>query len=239
MQCDACGFVFLHNAPPYGLLQDELAWEKSVTKEVERRRREYPVIAFLERTTRWRLHLFPKGETRTLRRVFPPGAVLDIGCGGGAAVPQPFVPFGIEISKALAAKAEIVMKARGGHALCAPASEGIKTFPDHFFSGILLRSVLEHEMNPKPLLRECHRVLRDDGAIYIRVPNFACLNRRVMGRKWCGFRWPDHVNYFTNSSLRRMAADCGFRMHITNWLTWPLDDNLKVVLRKAGGAKAR
>jgi len=64
----------------------------------------------------------------------------------------------------------------------------------------------------------------------VRVPNFASLNRRVIGKKWCGFRYPDHVNYFTPVSLRALVAKAGFTMSITNNLTLHVDDNINALL---------
>ncbi len=125
------------------------------------------------------------------------------------------------------------MAARGGQAIQAPAAEGIVTFPDRFFSGVVMSSVVEHEMSPKPLLRHVERVLADHGAAYIRVPNLDTLNRVILGRKWSGFRYPDHVNYFTPRSLRRMASDCGLRMRLRHPLRVPFDDNINALLVKA------
>ena len=91
-------------------------------------------------------------------------------------------------------------------------------------------------MQPKKLLAHVARVLKDDGKAYIRVPNFGGINRRVMGAKWCGFRYPDHVNYFTVTSLRRLAADCGLNVRLLNPIRLPLDDNINAVLSKTLGA---
>jgi 2-polyprenyl-3-methyl-5-hydroxy-6-metoxy-1,4-benzoquinol methylase len=67
------------------------------------------------------------------------------------------------------------MRARGGRAVHAPTVVGVKEFPNRYFSGILLRSVLEHEKQPKELVEQCSRVLAPGGAIYVRVPNYGSL----------------------------------------------------------------
>ena len=96
-------------------------------------------------------------ENRTSRRLtrasiqasFPLGRVLDVGCGSGRRVPEPFIPFGIEISRALFEQADAHMRGRGGWAVHAPALKGIGQFQTGYFSGIVLRSFLEHEVAPK------------------------------------------------------------------------------------------
>ena len=168
-----------------------------------------------------------------VERIFKNGKVLDIGCGDGSRLPPPIIPFGIEISNYLADEASSEMQKRGGYCINAPAIEGIKKFQENFFNGILLRSFLEHETNPMELIKGMHRVLAENGKAYIRVPNFSSINRRVMGSKWCGFRYPDHVNYFTKQSLTQMAENAGFHVKTLNWANLPFDDNLKMLLVKS------
>ena len=79
--------------------------------------------------------------------------------------------------------------------------EGLKSFAAGFFTAATLRSYLEHELHPRAVLTELHRTLAPGGVALVKVPNYASLNRRVTGRKWCGFRYPDHLNYFTPASL--------------------------------------
>ena len=82
------------------------------------------------------------------------------------------------------------------------------------------------------VLRGAHRALKDTGGVFIRVPNFGSLNRRIIGANWCGFRHPDHVNYFTLATLRESAQRAGFSTHLVNRITLPVDDNISVLLRK-------
>ena len=149
------------------------------------------------------------------------------------AAPEPCIPFGIEISQALYEKVAPLMAARGGRAEHGPAAEVIATFPDEYFSGVILRSVVEHEAQPKRLLAGVARVLQKDGRVYIRVPNFGSVNRMINGGDWCGIRHPDHVNYFTLASLKRMTADTGLDLRLLDPLRLPFDDNINAVLTPA------
>lgn len=230
--CIDCCFVYLKNAPGYDCIIDEFAWEK--TWRAERERRISERSASMSASMIWRRvrRPFRKSEQATYTKLFKRGAVLDVGCGLGNRIPEKFTPFGIELSRYLNERANEQMRPRGGHCVFAPAVEGIETFDAEDFSGIILRSFLEHEWQPKELLTSANRVLRNDGKIYVRVPNFASLNRRARGAKWCGFRWPDHVNYFTPDSLRVLAADCGFAMRLLNPIKIAIDDNIKAVLTK-------
>ena len=57
-------------------------------------------------------------------------------------------------------------------------------------------------------------------------------NRRLLEAKWCGFRYPVHVNYFTTQSPRCMTGDSGLRLKLLDPLRLPLDDNINAVLKR-------
>jgi hypothetical protein len=81
-------------------------------------------------------------------------------------------------------------------------------------------------------LRELWRTLAPGGVAIVKVPNYGSLNRRVTGRKWCGFRYPDHLNYFTPQTLRGLAEGCGYRVRFGLTDRLPTSDNMYAVLTK-------
>ena len=229
-QCSGCGFVFLESVPDYEDLIEEYAWEKSFATEKKRRRSTR--FGWLDTATRWRLaagHIVDRQRRR--RTLGLTGNVLDVGCGGNCRVPHGPTPHGIEISAALAAEAQPSFRARGGRVIHAPAIAGLDAFDDGFFSSILMRSYLEHEKQPRLVLERAFHKLAPGGRIFIRLPDYGSLNRRLMGARWCGFRYPDHVNYFTNRSLRSLSEGLGYSYSRTNWYS-PFDDNIIAVLTR-------
>ena len=77
--------------------------------------------------------------------------------------------------------------------------------------------------------------LKPGGVIYVKVPNYATVNRMVRGREWCGFRFPDHLNYFEPASLKRLAEAEGYTMTVKNKATIFTNDNMHVFLQKRAG----
>lgn len=233
--CGQCGFVYLEDAPAYEELEEHFAWEKTYQEERARRAREEPVFHWVSRRLidlRGRLRGRPRLITLT-EQLVPPGEVLDVGCADGrqlADLDSRYVPHGIEVSRALAARATAVVEPRGGTIVQANALEGLAQFPAGRFAGVWMHSFLEHELEPLAALRAAGRVLRPDGRLILKMPNYASLNRRVRGARWCGFRFPDHVNYFTPASLRTMVEAAGLevtRMNFTDRL--PTSDNMWLV----------
>jgi hypothetical protein len=77
------------------------------------------------------------------------------------------------------------------------------------------------------------RILRPGAPLIIKVPNYGCLNRMVSGGKWCGFRYPDHVNYWTPKTLKKIIEDTGLeivRFNIKD--RFPTSDNMWLIARK-------
>lgn len=231
--CADCGFVYLQNPPASEALVDDYAWEKTFDTEAKRRKTVAPALYGLDYATRLRTRLFRADEPAMFVKWFGAGRVLDIGCGQGARIKPPLVPFGIELSRELARQANAAMGPRGGWCVHATALEGLGSFADEFFEGVVMRSYLEHEVAPQAVLAATHRVLRPGGKIYVKVPNFGSVNRKLIGKNWCGFRYPDHVNYFTPTSLRRMAEACGYDMSVLNKWNLSIDDNIHVLLQRA------
>jgi SAM-dependent methyltransferase len=235
-ECPGCGFVYIDTAPRYEVQTATMAWERTTKIEEQRRAALRPISYKLSKRTRFRMHFLPK---RTMvgyvAARIEGGHVLDLGCGDGHAMagfPPPFVPFGIEISAAAAAIADRAFRARGGHAISAPCVEGLRRFPKGFFAAASLRSYLEHEAEPLRVIENLRRVLAPRGFAVVKVPNYSSLNRRVMGRRWCGFRYPDHLNYFTPETLGSMAHKAGFETDFGLTGRLPTSDNMWAVLTK-------
>ncbi|MGZ4819071.1 MAG: class I SAM-dependent methyltransferase [Terriglobales bacterium] len=237
-QCAGCGLLYLENAPAYQKLETEFAWEKTWAEEGRRRRRREPVLYYAGRA----LQAIPKRLFRRdklmswVRRYFAPGQILDVGCAGGHTLlqlPDGYVPFGIEVSRELADMARTRFSARGGDVIQGNAISALLRLPADSFSGVLMTSYLEHEVDPRTVLEQVARIMRPGARAIIKVPNFACWNRRVRGTRWCGFRYPDHVNYFTPALLDRLLRAGGLRvLRFAVWDRFPFSDNMWLVAEK-------
>lgn len=240
--CKACGFVYMETAPVYARLSEEFAWEKTSAAETSRRISQEPVRQYLSKLIKtFRRRWLRRDKLPWLvRRYVAAGRVLDVGCAEGGILgnlDRIYVPYGIEISQALALHAQEKAARRGGHVAHGDALSGMRSFPDNYFSGVIMSAFLEHEISPTALLDEVYRVLAPEGQCIIKVPNFASLNRIIRGKKWCGFRLPDHVNYFTPASLAGMCRKAGFHVkRFTFADRLPTSDNMWIVIRKPGPA---
>jgi SAM-dependent methyltransferase len=218
------------------LIATIFAWEKTFALEAARRDASRPLRRSVSTFfSRCRKKLLKRDKLLALVSKIKSGPCLDLGCGDGSVLkrlPYRLVPYGIEISPALARAAGPIAANRGGVVLATNAIDGLDYFASNFFCGALLSSFLDHEIYPRRLLLELRRTLRPGAIVIVKVTNFESLNRIVLGRDWCGFRFPDHVNYFTPWTLAHLAARCGYAVVRCNFFDrWPLSDNLWVVLQ--------
>ncbi len=239
-KCTRCSFVYLENPPLYEELQKTFAWEETSHHVSEEKKREFWFRRAIRRVERYKDNLLKRDKVIALINLyFDIGPVIDIGCGGGevmARMNHQYRPYGIEISKYLAQKAQSVAEARGGRVICDNAPAGLTNFERNFFTGAIMSAFLEHEAAPCEALTMSREVLRPGGYLIVKVPNYACINRVIMGRKWCGFRYPDHVSYWTPKTLRKALADTGFEIVQFNiWDRFPTSDNMWLVCRKPTG----
>ena len=252
VRCQETGLVFLEDPPDYSQLESEFAWEETSTTERKRRNLEEPIISRLSSfTKKVRSIAFPRRNkiaslmitvTKGWNRS-EPLQLLDIGCGWGnlmvdiynrsAKRGQKVVPCGIEVSEQLATLSADRVAKLGGKVISANAIDGSSELDPDSIHVVVMSSFLEHECRPLSLLKRLYPILKSKGIIILKVPNFACWNRIIRGRRWCGFRFPDHVNYFTPRTLRRLAEEAGFMVFRQNFLDkFPLSDNMYAILTK-------
>jgi SAM-dependent methyltransferase len=230
--CKACDFVFLRNPTEYEALVEEFAWEETYLAEDARRAKKRGPIKKLARQFRIFGYWIKGDPQKKYLRLLGPGKILDIGCGNVVRLTAPFIPYGIEISKQLHAEADAKMREHGGECFQGAGAERIFELPENHFDSVMMHSYLEHEVQYRELLAGCFRTLKPGGKAFVRVPNYAALNRRVSGANWPGFRYPDHVNYFTQTTLRKAAQEAGFEFKLTNKASIWLDDNIQALLIK-------
>jgi len=79
---------------------------------------------------------------------------------------------------------------------------------DHAFDAVLLMEVIEHIADPVAFLSRLRRSLDREGRIFLTTP---CGELRNGSRTTNAYDTPEHVQFFTEKSLRLAVAKAGFR----------------------------
>jgi 2-polyprenyl-3-methyl-5-hydroxy-6-metoxy-1,4-benzoquinol methylase len=181
------------------------------------------------------------------------GDVLDVGCSTGA--------FLFRLKELFGKDYGVLGIDVAGPALDYAESKGVPVMRDSFlalnphdkrFDAITFWAVLEHLSEPAAFLSQTASLLKPGGHCFILVPNFQSLAVRLLGLNY-RYILPQHVNYFTLSTLTRLVAhEPQFRLihadssHFNPFVIWrdwrrhgiqPTDDERAKLLKQTTAYK--
>ena len=137
------------------------------------------------------------------------GRVLDVGCGNGGflawARELGWQCYGVEIDAAAAAVVRDLGIAVLGSELRELGAEHLASF-----DAVTLSHVIEHVYDPVETLRQCWRLLKPGGYLWIETPNTDSSGYEIYGSHWRGLEAPRHLVLFNIGSLRWILERAGF-----------------------------
>ncbi len=203
VRCLSCGLIYQNPRPTLEEMGQHYPDEYDVYQETP-----------IESVRSWLLRkeleygLWKHGKYITNRK--KNGRLLDIGCATGIFLnwmknKEKWETYGIEINPNAAeiARERYKLNVKSG-------TLDQAAFSDGFFDAVTLWDVLEHVHDPRGQLSEIHRILKKDGLLVCRVPNYGSLDSRLFGAYWAGLDAPRHLYVFTISVLEKLLRDTGF-----------------------------
>lgn len=177
------------------------------------------------------------GTDITLLRRIARGRVLDVGCGIGG-----------HLARLNSASIELRVGVDPG---LSGLIKGKKLFPDiyfvnangyalpfqaHSFDLVICIDVIEHVEQPEDLLKEIHRVLKPEGAMFLQTPNYPTK------RFYDIWHWlrktrktllddPTHVTKLNASRLTNLVRRAGFTVQIIKARNLPFEKYLPWIQR--------
>jgi 2-polyprenyl-3-methyl-5-hydroxy-6-metoxy-1,4-benzoquinol methylase len=98
-----------------------------------------------------------------------------------------------------------------GHAFFCGRIEDFEA--DRTFDLILLLNLIEHVQSPLAVLEKLRSMLKPEGAILVKTPNYDSLDARLFRhRNWGGYHAPRHWVLFTRESFEVLARRAGLRV---------------------------
>lgn len=149
-------------------------------------------------------------EIRRLARV-QNGLLLDVGCGTGEWMAhmqaRGWRAHGLDFDEAAVKTALSV-----GMEVSLGSIED-QQYPSDTYDAVTLNHVIEHLPNPLETLRECHRVLKPGGTLFLATPNIQSWGHQLFREHWRGLEPPRHLQIFSPGSLRSILKKAGFETH--------------------------
>lgn len=209
VRCRRCGLAYLDPMPTGGSHHQAYP-EGYLCHGSPGKRAMQPLLAAeLERCFAGRLAAIE----RHAGRLHASARLLDIGCGDGLQLAALHRLRGCRLS-GLDISAAAVAFARES----CPAAEVLhgelegSGYSAGAFDVVTLFHVLEHAVDPLPLLRQVQQALRPGGVAVVETPNLDSLERRILGRWWNQWDAPRHLHHFAPGSLARMAREAGLEV---------------------------
>lgn len=189
-QCNSCGFVFSSRIPS--------------TQELINYYEGYGRNDYLSPLTIKRYHQI----LDTFESKRKTNRLLDIGCGIGyfleVAKERGWEVYGTEYTD----KAIEICKSKG--ITMHQGELDPNNYSPESFDVITSFEVIEHINNPNPEIENISRLLRKGGLFYVTTPNFNSLIRYYRGQKYNVISWPEHLSYYTPSTLNNLMKKHGF-----------------------------
>lgn len=166
--------------------------------------------------------------------------LLDIGTAFGFAVAEArragWDAYGIEVSPAAAARAH-----RASKGCVAVASGPQAPFASEAFDAVTLWDVLEHLSDPAAQLAEARRLLRPGGRLMLTTGDVGSLLARLSGAAWHLYTLPEHLFFFSRTSLEQLLGRAGFvveemRSESAHYTLGYLVERLRKTLLGRGGS---
>jgi 2-polyprenyl-3-methyl-5-hydroxy-6-metoxy-1,4-benzoquinol methylase len=85
-------------------------------------------------------------------------------------------------------------------------------YTENIFDVLIWIEVIEHINNPVQEILNFKKNLRPGGIVYLTTPNFNSLSRRLLNEKWNVIFYPEHLCYYTPTTLRKLFEQNGFRL---------------------------
>jgi 2-polyprenyl-3-methyl-5-hydroxy-6-metoxy-1,4-benzoquinol methylase len=131
--------------------------------------------------------------------------LLDVGCGIGyfleVAKKRGWEVYGTEFTD----EAIRICQSKGinmNKGVLAPSN-----YEPESFDVITSFEVIEHINTPQSEISNISSLIRKGGLFYVTTPNFNSLLRYYLGEKYNVISWPEHLSYYTPSTLNRLMRN--------------------------------
>jgi len=204
-QCPQCGFGFTQDFPS----EDEIGKYYDAPEYISHSDTDKGLINSLYHIAR---NISLKSKTKLILKYtdIQKGKLLDIGTGTGyflhAMCKKNWIVTGIEKSEATR------IYAHKKFGLNIQDSDYLFDIPDKTKDAITMWHVLEHVEKLNPALSNLHRILKDDGVLFIALPNKASFDADHYKEYWAAYDVPRHLWHFSPNDFEEMANKHNFEI---------------------------
>ena len=200
VSCETCGFVFTNPRPNNNDIDRYYETENYISHSNNKK----GFFNFLYQSVR---RITIKKKVSMIRKL---GAksLLDIGCGTGEFLNEAQIKginvFGIEPSE----KAR--RQCQKNYNLTVSESANLEEYKHGSFDCITMWHALEHMPDLNKLIKETHRIIKNNGKLIIGVPNYKSWDANYYKQHWAAWDVPIHFWHFSKESIEKIFKKHGF-----------------------------
>ena len=198
VSCNNCGFKFTNPIPEENKIGDYYKSEDYISHSNTNKglvNKAYQTVRNI--TLKQKESLISEGKSK--------GILIDIGCGTGEflnfCVQHGWKGEGIEPDESAR------KLGKENYNLTVNSEERLSSIKDKSADVITMWHVLEHVYNLKDRVKELKRILKDDGSIFIAVPNYESYDAMKYKEHWAAYDVPRHLHHFGKSDIKRLMEN--------------------------------
>lgn len=137
------------------------------------------------------------------------GSILDLGCGTGAFL-EVMKHAGWHV-KGLEPDPD-ARKIAEGRGVNVSSTTQFFHLPEKAFDVVTMWHVLEHVHQLHGYFEQFGKILKDEGLLFIAVPNYTSYDASHYGKDWAAYDVPRHLYHFSPGSMEVLTRKHGFRI---------------------------
>ncbi len=201
VKCCQCGFSLTNPRPDINSVEKYYQSEKYISHTGGSKSLLDKIYVFARKITLgWKLKLINKYKQTS--------TILDYGCGTGEFLrhlkSNGWAIHGVEPSESARQKAMSLLKTG--------VVESIEKIEGNQFDVITLWHVVEHIHDLNEKLLAIQSLLKQDGIIFIAVPNHEAADAQKYGAYWAGYDVPRHLWHFSKDSMKKLLNKTGLEL---------------------------
>jgi 2-polyprenyl-3-methyl-5-hydroxy-6-metoxy-1,4-benzoquinol methylase len=138
------------------------------------------------------------------------GSILDIGCGTGAFL-NTMKEAGWKIT-GLEPDETAIKKAKALYQIHPQSPSELFNLSDQQFDAITMWHVLEHVHQLNEYLFQLRKILKDNGTLFIAVPNYTSFDAQFYKETWAAYDVPRHLYHFSPKSIEMLVKRYGMKI---------------------------
>jgi SAM-dependent methyltransferase len=202
--CESCSFIFTNPRPSISEIGKYYQSDQYISHSGEKKGLIYKIYDIVrDFSIRQKLNL--------IKKYHKSGKLMDLGCGlgyflNGIKLDKTFDGLGVDISD------DAVEYVKNTFGINVKNESELDNLDKHTFDIITQWHVLEHVHYLNERMQQLHHLLKQDGTMFIAVPNSKSKDAEIYKEYWDGYDVPRHLYHFNQKSFSLLMEKHGFKI---------------------------